>query len=946
MLYVLPLLLLGLRLPPRAVPALDAPRFGLTCARRLINPPVLLAKKKKGNKAPAEAAAALAALEQWEAVAAGPSAEDEEESAPPGVVSGKQPKKKKGKQLSPDAEKALSALEAFDVPVPVGMTPAKPEPLKKKAKKAAAAAAQASAPPSAVATIPEPVVPPPSPVSAAPTMAEKVATIVAELGLQEGMPLAKAVKDANEALGFEGGGTLAQQVEALQRELGLADATPVPAPAGEGPTAPVPAPLVGEEESHDDVKAEAAARIPAEVAEQRQSAPAAEVSEVKLSKKKQGKKAKASQAAEGVDGEEAPVASGAAVDQSGRRGMGLRVEQFADAPPGFAYLKVSNGRLRFRNQDVLTAANWDLQTGQRIGLVGNNGAGKTTQLRVLAGELELDSGDIVKSTSDIKVAMLRQEFREDLREGRSLKQEMLSVFTEVLELRRKYEVAEEQLASAGDDAEVMQKALDDMGDLQTRLDTSDATAIERKAELMMGAMGFSAADAELPVSAFSGGWKMRIGLGKALLREPQVLLLDEPTNHMDLDSVEWLEKYLTERTEKLALVVVSHDREFLDRVCTKIVETEFGVTYSYTGNYRSYLKQKEERVALAMAAWEAQQKEIRALRADISKLRNLESATASVRAKERQLKEMEEGGAEHVAKPYVPRRKFQFRFPPAPRCSKEVIELEDVEHGYGTSKLFRDINLVLERGDRVAILGPNGAGKSTLLRLIMGTEAPRHGRAEVVANNAVVQYFEQDQANALPLDKTVVQTLADAASETDYTYEQLRALLGKFMFKGEKVDDALSLLSGGEKARVALCRMMLTPANLLLLDEPTNHLDIAAKEVLEEALQHFEGTVVMVTHDRFFVSQTATTILALEAGELVVYEGDYKTYMEQNEATKGKVEARYVEGGAKITSAPVIELQPQDSVKSTKKKKNFGGKGSSGNKMKGIKNAKREAAMR
>jgi len=660
-----------------------------------------------------------------------------------------------------------------------------------------------------------------------------------------------------------------------------------------------------------------------------------EVAEVKLSKKKQGKKKTVSEADE---------MAGAAVDQSGRRGMGLRVEQFADAPPGFAYVKVSNGQLRFRNQDVLTSANWDVQTGQRVGLVGNNGAGKTTQLRILAGELELDAGEIIKSTADIKVAMLRQEFREDLRDARTLKQEMLSVFTEVHELQQKYDEAENALANADDDADAMQKALDQMNDAQTRLDAADAGSIERKADLMMSAMGFTAEDAALPVSAFSGGWKMRIGLGKSLLQEPQVLLLDEPTNHMDLDSVEWLERYLTERTEKLALVVVSHDREFLDRVCTKIVETEFGATYSYTGNYRAYLKQKDERIALGMAAWEAQQKEIKRLRADVSKLRRIESAASSVRQKERQLKEMEEGGADHLAKPYLPRRRFNFRFPPAPRCSKEVIEMEGVQHGYGSCTLFRDIDLVLERGDRVAILGPNGAGKSTLLRLILGSEAPREGRAEVVAKNAVIQYFEQDQANALPLDKTVVQTLSDAASSTDYTYEQLRALLGKFMFKGEKVDDELARLSGGEKARVALCRMMLTPANLLLLDEPTNHLDIAAKEVLEEALQHFEGTVVMVTHDRFFVSQTATTILALEEGEMVVYEGDYKTYMEQNEATKGKVEARYVEGGAKIKSAPLIELEPQSSEKVAKKKKNFGGKGASGNKMKGIKNAKRQAA--
>jgi ATPase subunit of ABC transporter with duplicated ATPase domains len=374
-----------------------------------------------------------------------------------------------------------------------------------------------------------------------------------------------------------------------------------------------------------------------------------------------------------------------------------------------------------------------------------------------------------------------------------------------------------------------------------------------------------------------------------------------------------------------------------------MVETEYGVTHTYPGNYRNFLKLKEDRVRLAMERWEARQKEIRAIKGDISRLRNTESAAVTVRAKERALKDMEPGGPKHVPRPFTAKARFAFRFPPAPRCSKEVIELEGVSHGYNGGTLFKDIELCIERGDRIAIIGPNGAGKSTLLRLIMGTERPRDGRAEIVAQNAVMRYFEQDQANALPLDKSVLQTVQDASASTEHTYEELRALLGKFMFNGEKVEDKLSTLSGGEKARVALCRMLLEPCNLLLLDEPTNHLDIAAKEVLEEALQNFEGTVVMVSHDRFFLSQTANTILALENGELAIYEGDYKTYLEQQQGgIAEKVADRHLPGGATIKAAPKIELQPDDEKKTEKKKKNFGGKGGpSGNKMKGIKNAKR-----
>lgn len=587
-----------------------------------------------------------------------------------------------------------------------------------------------------------------------------------------------------------------------------------------------------------------------------------------------------------------------------------------------------------------------MQTGQRVGLVGNNGAGKTTQLRVLAEELELDGGELIKSAPDIKIAFLRQEFREDLRDSRTLKQEFISAFGKVQRLEEEYAEAEKALASAGDDADVMQAALSRMEELQTELDAEDATAVERRVDRMLGAMGFAPTDHELPVSAFSGGWKMRIGLGKILLQEPQVLLLDEPTNHMDLESVEWLERYLIEQTSGIALCVVSHDREFLDRVCTKIVETEQGVARSYTGNYRNFIDQKAANDERRMKDHEEQQKVIKGIKQEINDLRPQgESAAQAIKSKERQLAELLPGGPLHIARPFVDKKKFEFRFPPSPRCSQDVIELEGVAHGYKEAPLFSDIDLAIERGDRIAILGPNGAGKSTLLRLIMGREKPREGRAEITASNAVLQYFEQDQANVLPLEKTVMQTMEDASRDSDWVYEQLRALLGRFMFKDEKVNDKLATLSGGEKARVALCRMLLTPSNLLLLDEPTNHLDISAKEVLEEAIRHYEGTVVMVSHDRYFVSQTANTILALEDGKLIVYDGDYRSYMEQNERTQEKVEARYIPGLTRIQSAPKIEVQPQGEAMKETRKKNFGGKGGpSGNKNKGVKNAKRQGA--
>uniref|UniRef100_A0A7S2INT8 ABC transporter domain-containing protein n=1 Tax=Haptolina brevifila TaxID=156173 RepID=A0A7S2INT8_9EUKA len=899
----------GLQLPQAAA----VPPFCNRCVS-----PVLLAKKKAGKSKVAKAAdKALAALEALESQTF--------DVADGMVPAAPEPVKKKAKK----AKAATAALEAdpFAVPFPDGMTPAAPEPLKKKNKKGAVAAPDVAA-----------TVAPPPPAAAAPTltMADKVKLVEAELGLEAGLPIAMSVKAANEAMGLDGEGPLAQQVQALMTELGIAEESAAPSALTEEVEV-VAAEALAAAERADVTLAEEAPEVEEPAAEAAAGAEAVAepkaAQEVTLSKKKQGKKKKAGE----VPGTDADF------DQSGRRAMGSkRIETFADAAPGFAYVRLSDGKLRFRTQEVLCGVNWDVQTGQRVGLVGNNGAGKTTQLRVLAEELELDEGELVKSSPDIKVAFLRQEFREDLRESRTLREEFLATFGEVTALEEEYSKTEAALAAAGDDADAMQDALNRMAELQTELEIAGADSVERRVDKIIGSMGFTPADADLPVSAFSGGWKMRIGLGKILLQDPQVLLLDEPTNHMDLESVEWLERYLIEQTSSLALAIVSHDREFLDRVCTKIVDTERGIATSYNGNYRNFLEQKAAKDEVRMRDFEKQQKQIKELKAEVNKLRPIESAAVAVRAKEKQIKEMEQGGPLHISKPYRDRKTFQFRFPPSPRCSPDVIELEGLAHGYGDSTLFSDIDLGIEFGDRIAILGPNGAGKSTLLRLIMGREEPREGTAKITASNAVVQHFEQDQANVLPLDKTVIQTMEHAAAGTDFVYEQLRALLGRFMFKADKVDDKLATLSGGEKARVALCRMLLTPSNVLLLDEPTNHLDIAAKEVLEEALRHYEGTVVMVSHDRYFVSQTANTILALEDGKLIVYDGDYRSYMEQNEEkVQSKVEARYIPGLTRIKSAPKIEVQPQEVV--VKKKKNFGGKGGpSGNKMKGVKNAKRQ----
>ena len=456
----------------------------------------------------------------------------------------------------------------------------------------------------------------------------------------------------------------------------------------------------------------------------------------------------------------------------------------------------------------------------------------------------------------------------------------------------------------------------------------------------MDAMGFDAEAGEQLVERFSGGWKMRIGIAKILLLAPSIVLLDEPTNHLDLDSVFWLEDFL--RSQDIPMVIVSHDREFLDQVCNKIVDVSEGSTSSYDGNYSKFLLEKENRLSVWRDKFEKQQKYEREEEKWLRKNRNKEEFAQQVRNREVALAKYRAADG-YVAQPPKDRR-FRFRFPPVPRCGQSVVEAQGLGHGYGSGKyqtLFKDVDIQVDRGMRVGFIGPNGSGKSTMMKIIQGLESPREGWCEFGSANVVQTYFQQDQADAFDLEGTVLETvLKDAPTTTSLT--DIRALLGQFMFKGDDVNKKLRVLSGGEKARVALAKMMLTSANLLLLDEPTNHLDITAKEVLEDALVNYEGSVLCISHDRYFMSQIANTIFSFGDKSMVKHDCDYHDFMcgeEAPESLKTKVESRYVYGD-KFRIAPAKEVvlkQDKD-----KKKKNFGGSGAPcGNLNKGIKNAKR-----
>lgn len=556
--------------------------------------------------------------------------------------------------------------------------------------------------------------------------------------------------------------------------------------------------------------------------------------------------------------------------------------------------------------EVLKDINWEVKPGDRIGLVGVNGAGKSTQLKIIAGETEPTSGEVIRPAS-LRIAYLTQEFEVD--PSRTVREEFWRAFAAANAVHEALSQVHRDMETA--EPETLDRLIHEMDRLQRQFEAMDGYGLDAKIEKILPEVGFELEDGDRLVSAFSGGWQMRMSLGKILLQSPDLLLLDEPTNHLDLETIEWLENYL--RGINTPMVIVSHDREFLDRLCTQIVETERGVSSTYLGNYSAYLQQKEENRAAQLSAYERQQKEIEKQQTFVDRFRA--SATRSTQAKSRE-KQLDK--IERIASPEDRVRSLHFRFPPAPRSGREVVIIKDLTHSYDDKILFLGTDLLIERGDRVAILGPNGAGKSTLLHLIIGMEKPTDGVVEIGNHNVIPSYFEQNQAEALDLSKTVVDTIHDEVP--DWTNEEVRTLLGRFLFSGETVFKNVEALSGGEKARLALAKMLLQPANLLILDEPTNHLDIPAKEMLEEALQNYDGTAILVSHDRYFISQVANKIVEIRDGELRLYRGDYHYYLDKIAEEKQKAELEAIEA-AKTAKAEAKRAKQKDKEKGKKSQK-------------------------
>ncbi|GJP60852.1 hypothetical protein CLOP_g16724 [Closterium sp. NIES-67] len=589
----------------------------------------------------------------------------------------------------------------------------------------------------------------------------------------------------------------------------------------------------------------------------------------------------------------------------------------------------------FKGVQLLTDISWEVKRGERVGLVGVNGAGKTTQLKIITGEIEPDTGVVLKARPNMKIAYLTQEF--DVVPSRTVREEFLSAFQEQMEIKDRLEEVQAALERATEDMELMSRLLDELDDLQKKAEALDLYSVDVAINKMMPELGFGPDDSERLVGSYSGGWQMRMSLGKILLQQPDLLLLDEPTNHLDLDAIEWLEKYL--KQQDVPMVIVSHDRAFLDQLCNKIVETEMGISMTFPGNYSAYVAAKAEWIEAQRMAWERQQKEIARTEEMIARLQGGGNAGRASSA-EKALERMQEDGA--VEKPFE-RKQMRFRFPELERSGRITVQVANLSHSYvqkngDQNELFDKAKLQIERGEKLAFIGPNGCGKSTLLRFIMGFEEPEHGIVALGEHRVVPNYFAQNQAQALDLDKTVLQTVEEVAE--GWKMNDIKALLGRCNFKGDTLRRKVAFLSGGEKARLALCKFMVTPATLLVLDEPTNHLDIPTKEMLEEALREFTGTVLAVSHDRYFLRQIVNRVVEVKDKKLQDYSGDYNYYLEKNlEARRKELERESeVEAAAPVVKAKSKMSKAEKELQKKQKAQAFQNKQAQG---KVNKNAKR-----
>ena len=527
---------------------------------------------------------------------------------------------------------------------------------------------------------------------------------------------------------------------------------------------------------------------------------------------------------------------------------------------------LQNVTFEFGARVIVSEANWSIQPGERIGLIGYNGTGKSTLLKILVGQLTPSKGTVEKGR-DTTIGYLHQDLL-SFDTNESITEVALGAFERVRELEKEIEQLGKELEANSEDNDLLIKYTDALHEI----DLLDGYNINHKAEEVLHGLGFAIKDLSRPYKEFSGGWRMRVLLAKMILQQPDVLLLDEPTNHLDLPSIEWLEKYLLHY--KGSVVIVSHDKYFLNKMVNKIVEVYQQQLHFYTGDYEHYEIEKEQRVEIQQRAFENQQDYIKQQEKFIERFKAKASKAAQAQSIQKRLDKLDVIEDVKIERPNI---RINFAVDKTP--GKVLVDLKGVGKAFPNVQILDNAFAEIERGDKIALIGANGKGKSTLLRIVAGMEKFEGER--VWGHNVEESFYAQHQLESLNLNNTILKEVQECGTKN--TELELRALLGCFLFGGDEIDKKIKVLSGGEKARVALTKTIISKANFLMLDEPTNHLDMVTVELLAEALTKYDGTIILVSHDRYFISKTANKIWEIEDEKIIEFKGDYKEWLEWKE---------------------------------------------------------------